>query len=117
MNNLKSLLMLLCIGVILSSCDGDTDDAPVVLDAGTLSGGPFTFTMDGTPDMVSGITLDNSNVNGTNKTYVITNDEGKILGLPPTLDALEGVNFDQAGVGNLLHLACCLRRWTYRTGS
>ncbi|SNZ00927.1 spondin domain-containing protein [Flagellimonas pacifica] len=99
MNNLKSLLMLLCIGVIFTSCDGDTDDAPLALEAGTLSGGPFAFTVDGTPDMVSGITLDNSNVNGTNKTYVITDDSGKILGLPPTLEAVEGVNFDQAGAG------------------
>jgi len=67
--------------------------------AGVLSGGPYTFTVDGTPDMVSGITLDSSSATGTNRTWVITDDQGNILGLPPTLDAVEGVDFDAAGVG------------------
>ncbi|QLE00170.1 hypothetical protein HX109_00810 [Galbibacter sp. BG1] len=67
--------------------------------AGTISGGPFNFTIDGTPDMVSGITLDDSNASGTNSTWVITDDAGNILGLPPTLEAVEGVDFDGAGVG------------------
>ncbi|MCM5663902.1 hypothetical protein [Galbibacter mesophilus] len=67
--------------------------------AGTISGGPFNFVVDGTPDMVSGITLDDSNASGTNSTWVVTDDMGNILGLPPTLEALEGVNFDDAGVG------------------
>lgn len=67
--------------------------------AGVLSGGPYTFTVDGTPDMVSGISLDSSNATGTNRTWVITDDQGNILGLPPTLDAVEGVDFDAAGVG------------------
>ncbi|WP_115462573.1 hypothetical protein [Winogradskyella aurantiaca] len=66
--------------------------------AGTISGGPFTFTVDGTPDMVSGITLEGS-ASGTNSTWVITDDQGVILGLPPTLDAVEGVDFDAAGTG------------------
>jgi len=67
--------------------------------AGTISGGPFTFTVDGTPDMVSGITLDSSNSTGTNGTWVITDDQNNILGLPPTLMAVEGVDFDGAGTG------------------
>lgn len=67
--------------------------------AGELSGGPFTFQVDGTPDMVSGITLDASEASGSNSTWVITDDAGNILGLPPTLEAVEGVNFDDAGVG------------------
>ena len=66
--------------------------------AGTISGGPFVFTVDGTPDMVSGITLDGT-ATGSNSTWVITDDMGNILGLPPTLDAVEGVDFDAAGVG------------------
>lgn len=69
--------------------------------AGTLSGGPFTFFVDGQPDMVSGITTD-PNAIGTNSTFVITDDLGNILGLPPTLEALEGVDFDGAGVGTCL---------------
>ncbi len=100
MSNLKSLLLVLGVGIILASCKGDADDDnPVVLEAGTLSGGPFTFTVDGIPDMVSGITLDASNLVGSNRGYVITDDAGNILGLPPTLEAVEGVDFDEAGTG------------------
>jgi hypothetical protein len=100
MSNLKSLLMLLGISILLVSCKGDTDDdTPIVLDAGVLSGGPFTFTVDGTPDMVSGITLDANDLVGSNRGYVITDDAGNILGLPPTLAAVEGVDFDEAGAG------------------
>ncbi|WP_422862097.1 hypothetical protein [Flagellimonas sp. W118] len=99
MSNLKSIIALLGIGLILGSCDPDSVDAPLVLNAGTLSGGPFTFTVDGTPDMVSGITLDESDVVGLNRGYIITDDSDNILGLPPTLDAVEGVDFDGAGAG------------------
>ncbi|WGD34096.1 hypothetical protein [Olleya sp. YS] len=69
--------------------------------AGMISGGPFNFTVDGTPDMVSGITLDGT-ATGTNATWVITDDAGNILGLPPTLADVEGVNFDGAGAGTCL---------------
>jgi len=65
----------------------------------TITGGPFAFAVDGTADMVSGITLDDSNVNGLNTTWVITDDAGNILGLPPTLADVEGVDFDGAGAG------------------
>ena len=67
--------------------------------AGVLMGGPFTFTVDGMPDFVSGITLDSSNASGSNSTWIITDDMGNILGLPPTLAAVEGVDFDAAGAG------------------
>jgi len=67
--------------------------------AGVVTGGPFTFTVDGTADMVSGIMLDGSNASGTNSTWVITDDQGVILGLPGTLEMVEGVNFDEAGAG------------------
>jgi len=49
--------------------------------------------------MVTGLSLDSSNAVGPNSTFVITDEEGKILGLPPTLEAVEGVDFDGAGVG------------------
>ncbi|GAA0872009.1 hypothetical protein GCM10009117_11560 [Gangjinia marincola] len=68
-------------------------------EAGTISGGPFNFTVDGTPDFVSGITLDNSDAAGESSTWVVTDDQGNILGLPPTLEAVEGVDFDGAGAG------------------
>ncbi len=99
MSNLKSLLFVLGLGILLASCAEEDDVAPLVLDAGTLSGGPFTFTVDGNPDMVSGITLDTSNLVGSIQTYVITDDAGNILGIPPTLEAVEGVDFDEAGPG------------------
>jgi len=61
---------------------------------GTLSGGPFTFCVDGQPDNVSDITL--SNNSGTNSQYLVTDESGNILGLPS--DPTE-VDFDAAGVG------------------
>ncbi|MFK7814295.1 MAG: hypothetical protein AB8B59_17485, partial [Maribacter sp.] len=70
-------------------------------DAGELVGGPFAFDVDGTPDMVSGLSLSGDRT-GTNRTFVITDDQGKILGLPPTMEAVEGVNFDGAGAGTCL---------------
>jgi hypothetical protein len=81
------------------------------LNAGVLSGGPFTFMVDGTPDMVSGVMLDAANLNGANQTYIITDDAGNILGLPPTLQAVEGVDFDGAGVG-----VCYIWHLTYEDG-
>lgn len=77
----------------------------IAVDGGTLKGGPYNFTVDGTPDMVSGIKL-NGKV-GSNFTFIITDDQGKILGLPPTISAVEGVNFDGAGVGTcfILHIS------------
>ena len=72
-----------------------------IVNAGEISGGPFYFCVDGTPDMVSGITLDGTGT-GTNSSWVITDDQGKILGLPPTLEAVEGVDFDGAGAGTCL---------------
>ena len=99
MSNLKSLLFVLGLGILLASCAEEDDVAPLVLDAGTLSGGPFTFTVDGNPDMVSGIILDTNNLVGSIQTYVITDDAGNILGIPPTLEAVEGVDFDEAGPG------------------
>ncbi|MBT8253828.1 MAG: hypothetical protein KJN68_07640, partial [Bacteroidia bacterium] len=67
-------------------------------DGGQILGGPFTFTIDGNPDNVSGISLD-GNQAGSNSTWVITDDTGNILGLPPTLADVEGVDFDGAGPG------------------
>lgn len=91
------IFTVLTLGVFFTSCSDD-DTTPIIPDAGTITGGPFTFFVDGTPDFVSGITTD-SNAVGTNRTFVITDDLGNILGLPPTLTALEGVNFEDAGVG------------------
>ncbi|NMM47898.1 hypothetical protein [Marinigracilibium pacificum] len=91
-------LMILCgLSLMIASCDDDDDDM-VNTEAGTLNGGPFNFVIDGNPDMVSGITQ-SGDMRGSNSSFVITDDAGNILGLPPNMTALEGVNFDGAGPG------------------
>jgi len=67
------------------------------VDGGSLAGGPFSFCVDGVPDNipVNGIVLTPGS--GSNRGWVITDDNGNILGLPPTFSA---VNFDEAGAGS-----------------
>ena len=98
MKNLKLFSALMLLALLLTNCNDD-DDPEVTPFAGTISGGPFTFVVDGIEDMVSGITLDDSEAVGTNDSWVITDDLGEILGLPPTLTDVENVNFDGAGPG------------------
>ena len=94
-------LVVLVLGV-LTSCDNDDDSAQALIpSAGVITGGPFTFVVDGMPDYVAGIETD-PNAIGTNRTFVITDAQGTILGLPPTNEALQGVDFDGAGVGTCL---------------
>ncbi|WP_350285041.1 hypothetical protein [uncultured Croceitalea sp.] len=114
MNNFRTILVLLAFAMFVASCEEDDNGGtmqPVALEAGTLSGGPFTFAVDGQPDMVSGITLDASNLTGSIQNYVITDDARNILGLPPTLEAVEGVNFDEAGEGS-----CYIYHITHEAG-
>lgn len=95
-----SLLTNMFLAALMVSCSETENEEPVSIpSAGSISGGPFAFCVDGAPDMVSGITVDNSTAMGTNSTWVITDEQGTILGLPPTLEAVEGVNFDDAGTG------------------
>ncbi|WP_224483678.1 hypothetical protein [Robertkochia aurantiaca] len=95
---LKSLGILMCLG-LLQACDNDDDSTDIIANAGTISGGPFSFCIDGDPDFVNGISVNSSDAMGMNATWVITDDQGSILGLPPTMEALEAVNFDDAGPG------------------
>ncbi|WP_298544344.1 hypothetical protein [uncultured Aquimarina sp.] len=97
----KLIIGMLAIGLIAVSCSDD-DDTIRVANAGEISGGPFEFDVDGEADMVSGITLDDTNAFGTSGTWIVTDDQGNILGLPPTIAAVEGVNFDEAGAGTCL---------------
>ncbi|MEO1012586.1 MAG: hypothetical protein AAFX53_14870 [Bacteroidota bacterium] len=93
------------VGMNTSGLDGEYDLSNSIEvnrnkpEAGTLTGGPYEFVVDGTPDFIEEISLDNPDASGANRTYVITDDQGNILGLPPTLDAVRGVDFDQAGTG------------------
>ncbi|GGG53883.1 hypothetical protein GCM10011414_24490 [Croceivirga lutea] len=112
MNNVKTILVSLAALIFIVGCESDSDDdTPLLLDAGTLSGGPFSFVVDGVPDMVSGISLSNFNGEGDVQSFVITDDSRNILGLPPTFEALEGVDFDGAGIG-----LCYIYHITYQTG-
>ena len=99
-NKMNKLFFGLAILSFLAiSCDSDDDNnTRIIPDAGILQGGPFTFCVDGELDFVNGISTDANSV-GTNSTFVITDESGNILGLPPTLEALGGVDFDEAGPG------------------
>ena len=68
---------------------------------GELFGGPFTFDAvgDGTPDNIPAGAITSANTNGDNIAWVVTDDQGYILGLPPTPEA---VNFDNPGAGTCL---------------
>lgn len=113
MKNLKTIMMLFMATAIFWSCSDDdgTDVTPIVLNAGMLSGGPFSFAVDGQPDMVTGISLNSSALTGSFQNYVITDDARNILGLPPTLMAVEGVDFDGAGIGS-----CYIYHISYEEG-
>ena len=78
----------------------------LVVDGGTLAGGPFTFCVDGNPDMVSGITLTGNS--GSNSQWIVTDDQGNILGLPPMPGV---VDFDAAGPG-----VCFIYHLSYENG-
>ena len=67
----------------------------VVVEGGTLSEDPFFFCVgDGQADHVSKVSVEGAE--GPNSQWVVTDEEGTILGLPPTPEA---VNFDGAGPG------------------
>ena len=76
-------------------------------EGGELTGGPYEFTVsDGIPDNVSSVEL--SGNSGANSQWVVTDDQGLILGLPPRPEA---VNFDVAGPG-----VCLIWHLSYADG-
>lgn len=100
---MKKVLRFALVGALIlgaASCDDDDDNNPTPpptseVDGGTLSGGPFEFTIgDGIADNVSGITLE-GNV-GESTQWVVTDADSNILELP---ENIEDVNFEEAGVG------------------
>ena len=102
--------------VTVTDSKGCTDvESVVILDSaepnsGIINGGPFHFCVDGVEDNVSGVTV--TGATGSNMTFVITDENGNILGLPPTVAALEGVNFDAAGAGT-----CFIYHVSYEAGT
>jgi len=80
-----------------ADCDDGSCSNPLPT-AATIAGGPFSFCAgDGTPDFVSGITLNGGS--GTNGAWVVTDAQLNILGLP----GMPGdVDFDTAGFGTCL---------------
>ncbi len=111
MKNLKTIAFLISISIFLFGCEEDDNDRTVILNAGILAGGPFEFAVDGAPDFVMGISLSDFDGNGDEQNYVITDDSRSILGLPSSLEAVEGVDFDTAGVGS-----CYIYHITYDAG-
>ncbi len=69
-------------------------------DGGELSGGPFEFCVgDGIADNIPADAITLSGNTGPNNAWVVTDEEGNILGLPPTFS---DVDFDGAGPGTCL---------------
>ena len=99
MKTLKSVYFLLALAALISACgDDDGDGAIIDPDGGMISGGPFNFIVDGTADNIpdGAITVDNSGTDLGNTGWVVTDEEGYILGLPPSFTAPD---FDAAGSG------------------
>jgi hypothetical protein len=98
-------------GAVMSVWDLDeitiTSDCCIEVEGGSLEGGPFEFCVgDGVDDNVSGVILTGNA--GSNSQYVVTDEAGTILGLPP---APEAVNFDGAGAG-----VCLIWHLSYEDG-
>ena len=98
-------LAFICLGLLLSFIPGqlyaaDTDgkalsETQESIDGGTLSEEPFFFCVgDGVADNVSRVSVEGAV--GPNRQWVVTDDTGLILGLPPRPEA---VDFDTAGPG------------------
>ncbi len=99
MKTLKKFYFVLAIAGLISACGDDDDGDSINVNAGTLTGGPFMFIgNDGVPDMVSGIEVTGEPV-GANSSFVITDEDDNILGLPGTLEDLEAVDFDTPALG------------------
>ena len=79
--------------------EGTPPDEGCQADGGTLTGGPFTFEAvgDGTADNIPAGAITSADTNGDEIRWVVTDDEGYILGLPPMPSA---VNFDTPGSGS-----------------
>ncbi len=84
------------------SCLGTTPQC--LANGGTLTGGPFNFCVDGTPDNIPANGLSLTGVSGTNTGWIVIDGRGTIVDLPSTITT---TNFDAAGVGTcfIYHIA------------
>ncbi len=81
-----------------TSCDDGREQ--VIPESGTLSSNPFFFVIDdGAADNVSGITVGGVQ-EGKNTSFIITDADKNILGLPKTMEDLENENFEGASAGD-----------------
>ncbi|MEO1253928.1 MAG: hypothetical protein AAFY41_03445, partial [Bacteroidota bacterium] len=78
--------------------------------AASITGGPFNFIVDGMADNIpmGAITIDDDGTDLGETGWVVTDDQGAILGLP---DSFTGPNFDGAGGGT-----CFVYYISYETG-
>lgn len=109
---LQTFTVLLGATVLFLGCDDDDDGGmmPCAVEGGMLTGGPFAFTLDGLPDAIDTLTLEGAS--GASRVYLVTDADGTILGIQPTLDELRrGVDFDQNDAGT-----CNIYNMSFQTG-
>ncbi|MEM8906542.1 MAG: hypothetical protein AAGD05_01745, partial [Bacteroidota bacterium] len=83
-----------------SICEENGGPAGCNVNGGSLTGGPFEFCVgDGEADMLEPGSISLEGNSGFNTQWVVTDDQGTILGLPPMPSA---VDFDGAGPGTCL---------------
>ncbi len=99
MKTLKSVYFLLALATFITACGDDDGDGEMIdPTAGMIAGGPFNFIVDGTTDNIpeGAITVTDAGTDLGSTGWVITDEEGEILGLPPSFTAPD---FDAAGAG------------------
>lgn len=89
----KTIALFSVVSIV--ACSSDDDSSSSELEAATISGGPFEFTVDGEADYATGIEITEEG-DGETTTWIITNEADEILGLPTDIEA---VDFDAAGGG------------------
>lgn len=104
MKFLKQFYFLMALAALVAACNDDDNDVDLTnsdLTAPILSGGPFDFIVDGEMDNIpeGGITVDNAGTELDATGWIVTDEEGLILGLP---DSFTGPDFDEAGSGTCL---------------
>ena len=108
---LLSAAALLALAVAACSDDDEPSDEmlPCVVEGGTITGGPYTFTIDQIPDTISGVEV--TGAVGPKTSYVVTDDAGTILAIFDRQGDLESNDFDAAGAGT-----CLIYNVSYQTG-